>query len=276
MTGSDQQELEAIELDLLTEGVRRHYDVDLGAYAKPLVLRRLRRFVSGQGLASLSSLQAQVLHDADLMETLLATLTSDPAPLFESPAFIAAFRREVAPWLRTHPSIRIWQVGCAAPEDLYSLAIVLQEEGLLSRTRLYVTDASESLLARAREGWTPMPGEDADDRYRAAGGHGRLRDHFELNCDRARLRPALHDRIFYSQHHLAHEGPFNEFHAVLCRNTLVYFRRQHHARIHGLLFESIARHGYLALGAHESIQRSPFAAAWEEIEGAGRLFRRMS
>jgi chemotaxis protein methyltransferase CheR len=274
--GSDKWELEAIELDLLVDGIRRHYDLDLGAYSRPLLLRRLRQFIAQEGLPTLSALQALVLHDSQRLDSLLASITSDPSPLFDDASFLRALREEAIPWLKTHPSLRIWHAGCASPEDVFTLAIVLHEEGLLARTRLYVTDASEELLARAQSGSCPAPGEQAQARYVEAGGRARLADYFQGRGKKARLKPALQERIFYSQHHLAHEGPFNEFHAVLCRNTLIYFNRKQHGRIHGLIFESLARFGYLGIGRKESLRRTPHAGAYDEVEGAGRLYRRIS
>jgi chemotaxis protein methyltransferase CheR len=275
LAGGD-AELEVIELDLLTEGIRRHYDVDLATYSRPQVRRRLRQVVSEAGLGSLSGLQDRVLHDRRELEGLLASLTSDPVPLFEDESFFTAFRKEVVPWLRTHPSLRLWQAGCGSPSDLYTLAIVLHDEGLLSRARIYVTDSSELVLARAQAGLSALPDETAQRRYEACGGRMALSQHFRRHGFAWQLAPALQERVFYTQHHLSQERSFNEFHAVLCRHTILHFHRSHRARIHDLLFESLAPHGYLALGRKESVRGTPHENAYEEIPGAGKLYRRMT
>jgi chemotaxis protein methyltransferase CheR len=276
MSTREHWELERIEVDLLIEGVRRHYGLNLDHYARPLLLRRLRRYVASQGTGTVTALLASVLHSSARMEELLAVLTSDPSGLFEEPHFFAAFRQQVVPWLKTHPSVRVWQAGCASPEDTYSLAILLHEERLLSRTRLYVTDASAMLLSRAQSGALSAYDAETEANYLAAGGTATLKDYVSVSNGRPTLLDGLQDRIFYSQHHMVHEGAFNEFHAVLGRNTTLYFDKNDQPRIHALFFESLSRFGFLALGRRESLRRSPHQGAFDEIEGAGRLFRRVS
>jgi chemotaxis protein methyltransferase CheR len=272
----EHRELEKIEVDLLVEGIRRHYGLDLAHYAQPQLLRRLRRYVASEGLGSISGLLASTLHSPARMEALLATVTSDPSTLFEEPHFFAAFREQVVPWLKTHPSVRVWQAGCASPEEIYSLAILLHEEGLLGRTRLYVTDASALLLSRAQTGALQEYGPEAEANYQAAGGRGSLKDYVSLKDGIPTLSESLQDRIFYSQHHVVHEGAFNEFHAVVGRNMTLYFDKNDQRRIHSLFFDSIGRYGFLGLGRRESLRRTPYMGAFDEIAGAGRLFRRVS
>jgi chemotaxis protein methyltransferase CheR len=269
-------ELESLEVDLLLEGVARHWGFDLRSHARPLLLRRLRRHLREERLASFSELQTRVLHDSEALEGLLRTLSCTPGSLFADAAFFLDFRARVVPALRTWPSVRIWHAGCGTGEDTYALAILLQEEGLWGRCRLYASDASEGLLADARTGVLPLPSEEDARRYLEAGGKAQLSDYYTRDGNWALLAPKLREDIFFTQHNLATDGSFNEFHVIVCRDTLLTFNRTLHNRVHTRLFESLARFGFLCLGRKESLSRTPQAAAYVELEGSGRIFRRVS
>lgn len=269
-------ELEDIEVDLLLEGVRRHYGFDLRSHARPLLLRRLRRHLREERLETFSSLQERVLHDAEAMESLLRALNCQPGTLFADPAFFSTFRTRVVPLLRTWPSVRLWHAGCGTGEETYALAILLQEEGLLGRCRLYASDASEGLLADARTGVLPLPTEEDERNYREAGGKRGLTEYYTRDGNWAVLHKPLREGVFFTQHNLATDGSFNEFQVVVCRNTLLAFNRTLHNRVHSRLYESLARFGFLCLGRKESLSRTPHAGSYEELEGAGRVFRRVS
>ena len=269
-------ELEDIEVDLLLEGVRRHYGFDLRSHARPLLLRRLRRHLREERLETFSSLQERVLHDAEAMEGLLRALSCQPGTLFADPAFFQAFRTRVVPLLRTWPSVRLWHAGCGTGEETYALAILLQEEGLWGKCPLHASDSSEGLLADGRTGVLPLPTAADARRYTEGGGKGALTDYYTRAGNWALLQPKLRDGIFFTQHNLATDGSFNEFHVIVCRDTLLTFNRTLHNRVHGRLYESLARFGFLCLGRKESLTRTPHAAAYEELEGAGRVFRRVA
>jgi chemotaxis protein methyltransferase CheR len=269
-------ELEALELELLLEGVRRQYGFDLRNHSRPLLLRRLRRHLREERLDTFSALQARVLHDTEAMEELLRALSVPPQPLFADPSFFQSFRARVVPLLRTYPSLRVWHAGCGSGEETYALAILLMEEGLWGRCRLYASDASEGLLADARTGVLPLPGEEDVRNYKEAGGKRSLSDYYTRDGNWAVLQPALRENIFFTQHNLATDGSFNEFQVVLCRDTLLAFNRALAQRVHERLFESLTRFGFLCLGRKETVARTSHAAAYEELEGSGRVFRRVA
>jgi chemotaxis protein methyltransferase CheR len=276
IAGTQGAELEALELELLLEGVRRQYGFDLRHHSRPLLLRRLRRHLREEHLDTFSSLQGRVLHDVEAMDGLLRALACPPDSLFADPAFFQAFRTRVVPMLRTYPSIRVWHAGCGAGEDTYALAILLMEEGLWGRCRLYASDASGGLLADARTGVLALPGEQDTLNYQLSGGRRELSDYYTRDGDWAVMHPGLRDHIFFTQHNLATDGSFNEFQVVLCRDTLLAFNRVLANRVHERLYESLARFGFLGLGRKESVARTPHAGAYEELEGTGRVYRRLA
>src|SRR5437870_7023802 len=148
-TGED---VEQIEIQLLLEGIFRHYGYDFRGYAPGSLKRRLWHRAIGEKVESISALQEKVLHDPDVMERLLLDLSINVTSMFRDPTFYVAFRDKVVPLLRTYPFVRIWNVGCSTGEETYSLAILLKEEGLYEKARIYATDINDRVLDRAREG----------------------------------------------------------------------------------------------------------------------------
>src|SRR6266436_5520864 len=149
-------DLEEIELSLLLEGVFRQYGFDFREYAPASLRRRLWRRVFAEGLQTISALQDKLLHDPACMERLLLDLSINVTAMFRDPAFYVAFREKVVPVLRTYPFVRLWHAGCSTGEEVYSMAILLMEEGIYDRARIYATDINESVLARAKSGVFPL------------------------------------------------------------------------------------------------------------------------
>src|SRR5438876_8867609 len=151
-----QDDLETIELSLLLEGVFQQYGFDFREYAPASLRRRVWRRVFAEGLHTISALQDRLLHDPSCMERLLVDLSINVTSMFRDPSFYVTFRERVAPVLHTYPFTRVWCAGCSTGEEVYSLAILLQEEELYDRTRIYATDINEHVLATAREGVFPL------------------------------------------------------------------------------------------------------------------------
>src|SRR3954467_5629440 len=150
------EEIEDTEIGLLLEGINSHCGYDFRDYAPASLKRRLRQRARAEQLESISALQDRVLHDSAAMQRLLLDMSVNVTSMFRDPAFYAALREAVVPLLRTYPFLRIWNAGCSTGEETYSLAILLREEGLASRVRLYATDINDKVLERAQEGAFPL------------------------------------------------------------------------------------------------------------------------
>src|ERR1041385_5414513 len=170
--------LEEVEVQLLTEGIYRHYGFDFRDYSLPSMRRRIWKRVYAEGLSTISGLQEKVLHDPSCMERLLLDLSINTTAMFRDPSFYLAFRQKIVPLLRTYPFVRIWHAGCSTGEEVYSMAILLQEEGLYDRCRIYATDMDEAVLKQAREGIFPIESErHFEANYKAAGGQKTLSEY---------------------------------------------------------------------------------------------------
>jgi chemotaxis protein methyltransferase CheR len=270
-------ELERIEIDLLLEGVYRHYGLDFRGYALGSLKRRLARRMREEGTPTLSALQDKVLHDPDAMERLLVALSISVTAMFRDPSFYRAFRDKVVPLLRTYPFIRLWNAGCATGEETLSLAIVLQEEGLLDRTRIYATDFNAGVVDRARTAEFPLARmKSYTENYLRAGGTGEFSRYYTAEGPVARFSPALTENMVFAQHNLVSDGSFNEFHGILCRNVLIYFGNPLQKRVHELFHDSLVNFGVLGLGHKETIRFTPLEHCYEPIDSREKLYRRVA
>ena len=270
------QALEDVEIELLLEGVFRHYGYDFRNYALSSLRRRIRERVRAEQLRTVSGLKEKVLHDPACMERLLLSLSINVSAMFRDPGLYHAFRSKVVPLLRTYPFIRIWHAGCSTGEEVYSMAILLQEEGLYDRCRLYATDMNEAVLRKARDGIFPlsaMQGYTAN--YQQAGGVVEFSQYYTASHDHAIFRPSLKKNLVFAQHNLAMDGPFNDFHVILCRNVMIYFDKSLQARVHDLFLASLVRFGFLCLGNKESIKHTPVESEYAEFDAREKIYRRV-
>jgi chemotaxis protein methyltransferase CheR len=272
-----ERDLEQIEIALLLEAIYRRYGFDFQQYAAASLKRRLWRRIHGEKLDTVSGLIEKVLHDPAVMERLLLDLSVNVTAMFRDPDFYTAFRERVVPHLRTYPFTRIWNAGCSTGEETYSLAIVLGEEELYDRARIYATDINEAVLDRARAGVFPLEKmREYTQNYIRSGGRRAFSEYYVAGYDRAQFRRALLDNVVFAQHNLVQDSAFNEFHVIVCRNVLIYFDKALQDHVHRLFYESLAMFGVLALGQKESIAFSPYGDRYEELAPGQKIFRKVA
>jgi len=274
---AEREGVDEIELALLLEGVYRRYGFDFREYAPASLRRRVWRRVHAEGLTTISALQDKLLHDPAAMERLLLDLSINVTAMFRDPTFYSTFREKVVPQLRTYPFTRIWVAGCSTGEEVYSLAILLLEEGLYDRTRIYATDINESVLNRARAGVFPLDKmREYTQNYIKAGGQRAFSEYYLAKYDGAQFQRSLVDNVVFAQHNLVSDRSFNEFNVVICRNVMIYFDRTLQERVHRLFYDSLVMFGVLALGAKETIKFSRFEGCYEELDANERLYKKVS
>jgi len=268
--------LERIEVELLLEAVQRHYGFDFRSYAYSSLRRRVWKRIEAEGLSTVSGLQERVLHDAEVMERLLDDLSVTVTAMFRDPGFYVAFRAEVVPLLRTYPFIRIWHAGCSTGEEVYSMAILLEEEGLYDRARVYATDMNESALRRARDGIFPLERmQEYTENYIRAGGTRSFSEYYTAGYSGALFDASLRRNVVFAQHNLVTDRSFSEFNVVLCRNVLIYFDKALQSRVHGLFYDSLTKFGVLALGSKESLRFSRYEGCYEPLVASEKIYRKV-
>jgi len=269
-------DVERIEIALLLEGIYRQYGFDFRSYAFSSIRRRIWKRIEAERLPTVSALQDRVLHDPPSMQRLLHDLSVNVTSMFRDPEFYVAFREKVVPLLRTYPFVRIWHAGCATGEEAYSMAILLQEERLLDRARIYATDMNELALQRANEGIFPLERmQEYTQNYLRAGGTRSFSEYYTAMYDGALFAPRLMRNIVFSQHNLATDRSFAECNVILCRNVLIYFDRNLQQRVHKLFYESLPIYGYLGLGSKESLRFSGFEDNYEPVDRREKIYRKV-
>ena len=268
--------LEEIEIGLLLEGVFRYYGADFRDYAPASLRRRIRESVEREGAVTVSGLQAKVLHDPACLERFLHALSINVTSMFRDPGFYLAFRTKVVPLLRTYPFVRIWHAGCSTGEEVYSMAILLHEEGLYPRCRIYATDMNPVVLRKAREGIFQLASmQEYTANYLRAGGKSFFSDYYTAQYEHVIFNPALKANLVFSEHNLVTDGSFNEFHVILCRNVMIYFNKNLQKRVHNLIYESLVTFGVFGVGNKESLRFTPREADYEELDAENRLYRKV-
>ncbi|MGI9108393.1 MAG: CheR family methyltransferase [Pyrinomonadaceae bacterium] len=273
---ADQHHLEDIEIALLLEGLYRVYGFDFRDYSPASIKRRILERMRAEKITTVSAYQDCVLHDDACMERLLVGLSVHVSSMFRDPSFYQTFRTKVAPLLRTYPTVRIWHAGCSTGEEVYSLAILLQEEGLYRKCVIYATDISHEVLRKAREGIFPLASmQEYTNNYMKAGGKHEFSDYYTAHYDNVIFHPALKANVVFSEHNLVTDGSFNEFHVILCRNVMIYFNKALQERVHNLIYESLSMFGVFGLGNKESLKFTPRVDFYEKLDSRDKLYRKV-
>jgi len=268
--------LEQIELDLLLEAVFRRYGYDFRDYEPGAVRRRIRECMLAERISSISRLQGRLLREPGLFERFLRRFSSTRHSMFSDAALFKAFRTRALPMLRTYPFIRIWHAGCSTGEEVYAMAIMIEEEGLYSRCRIYATDLSEEAVAQARTGRYPAASFDEfASNYERAGGRKSLSAYVRRTGNRLAMKASLKKNIVFSEHNLTTDGSFNEFQVIICRDVLATFNPSVRERVDRLIYDSLARFGVLVLGALDSLALLPHHQCYAALDESTQLYQKV-
>ncbi|MHB1430059.1 MAG: CheR family methyltransferase [Rhodocyclaceae bacterium] len=268
-------EVEDVEIRLLLEGLQRIYGYDFRDYAEASIKRRLNHWLAESEFATFSQAQSHLLRDRGAFESLVRGITVNVTEMFRDPAFFKAVREQVVPFLKTYPFVKIWHAGCATGEEAYSMAILLNEEGMAGRYRMYATDINETVLQKASEGIIPMAEMQRFTRnYQKSGGSASFADYYTARYDRAILSAALKKDIVFAPHNLAVDGEFGEMNMVLCRNVMIYFKPALKERCLQLFDSSLLPGGFLCLGLKETLEKRKIGERYTELAPPLRIYRK--
>jgi len=268
-------ESEHIDIDLLLETIYQRYGYDFRSYARASIVRRVRQFQSNAGCTSVAEMIPRIIDDEDFASRLIRYFSIAVTEMFRDPSVYQAVREKVVPLLRTWPHCKIWHAGCATGEEVYSLAIVLKEEGIYDRTTIYATDFNNEALDRARAGIYEIGRlQEATRNYQQAGGKRSFSEYYHARYKAAAMDNSLKERVVFSSHNLASDSMFGEMHLVFCRNVLIYFNRDLQNRALGLFTESLVHGGFLCLGTKEDLQFSDFSDCYQLVDKKARIYKK--
>ena len=265
-----------VELNLLLQALYLKYGYDFRNYSKAHLKRRVNQRLKLSGLNTISELQNKVLWDKDFYQVFLRDLSINVTEMFRDPEFYLAFRKKVISDLKTYAHIKVWHAGCSTGEEVYSLAIIMKEENLLSRVQIYATDINKSVLDTAKMGiYSKKEMELYSRNYRAAGGKGSLSDYYTAKYGSVLFDKSLSKNIVFADHNLVTDGVFAEVNLIFCRNVLIYFDKFLQNKVLHLFSNSLARRGFLCLGSKESLAFTDLENSFETVDEKLRIYRKL-
>jgi chemotaxis protein methyltransferase CheR len=271
----DELRIEEIEINLLLEAIFQRYGYDFRSYARASIDRRLRQFLSSAGTDSISGMISKALRDKSFSTALIQHFSIAVTEMFRDPSVYLAIRREVVPLLRTYPHVKVWHAGCATGEEVYSMAILLKEEGLYDKSNLFGTDFNDSALEQAKEGIYPADKMKAFTKnYQQAGGNASFAHYYHASYESAAMDGALKKRVTFANHNLVTDEVFGEMHVIFCRNVLIYFNKDLQGRALRIFTDSLVRGGFLCLGNKEDLQFTAVRNEYDVVDEKARIFRK--
>lgn len=271
----DTLEIQNIEIRLLLEALFLKYGYDFRDYGKAHLKRRILHRLNLENLATISALQEKVLHDEEFINVLLADLTINVTEMFRDPSFYRTVREELVPVLKTYPFVKIWHAGCATGEEVYSMAILLEEEGLYDRCQIYATDVNSHVLQQAKSGiYNISLLKEYTANYTKSGGRGSLSDYYTARYDSVILSESLKRRIVFAEHNLATDYMFGEMNLIICRNVLIYFNLKLQELVLDLFSESLCNGGFLCLGSKESLKEEKHRRLYRQFVEGEKIFQK--
>jgi len=270
-------ELEKLEYGVVISAIKMRYGQDFSAYAENSLMRRLLHHVNKKELNNLSELVPLLMHDERIFSDLLNSVSVPVTEMFRDPHVFRSLRESVIPLLKTYPSIKIWHAGCATGEEVYSMAILLEEEGLYDNCKIFATDFNSQSLSKAQSGVFPLSRmKQYTENYYAGGGKSSFSDYYDIENDSIQMAKRLSRNITFAKHNLMIDNVFGQFNLVLCRNVLIYFGRQLQGRVLNLFRESMVPLGYLCLGTHESIDQTAGLVDFQCVFENEKIYRKGS
>jgi chemotaxis protein methyltransferase CheR len=268
-------QLQADEVQLLLNDVHTRYGYDFSAYSKASLQRRVQRLFALDNFPSFAEFRYRLQHDGPYFRRFVEEITVNVTEMLRDPSFYRTIRAEIVPVLATYPFIRIWHAGCSTGEEVYSMAIILKEAGLLDKSLLYGTDINPQVIERARKGIFPVGQmQKYSENYIHAGGVKDFSSYYTANYHLAKFDASLRGRMIFATHNLVSDSSFNAFQLILCRNVLIYFERELQTKVIRLFDSSLENFGFLALGAKESLRWTPMADRYRQV-GREKIWRKI-
>lgn len=264
-----------IEIRLLLEAIFQKFGYDFRNYSMAHLKRRISRRQTLDGFDSISEMIHKVIYDADFFDRLLLDLSINVTEMFRDPTFFKAIRKQVVTFLRTYPFIKVWVAGCSSGEEVYSLAILLQEEGIYDRAQIYATDFNQVVLEKAKKGIYSVDRiKSYTENYQKSGGQRSFADYYSAGYDSVLMAPSLRERVVFADHNLVTDGVFGQMHMIICRNVIIYFDRLLQQKVVSLFMESLIDGGFLCMGRKESLSFSEYFDQFLLVNEKEKIFQK--
>jgi len=264
------------ELQSLIHLIKNVHGFDFGNYSMASFKRRISRIMDLEKL-SYFDLSDQLVNDEAYFDHFLAEVTVNITEMFRDPTFFKSVKEHIIPYLKSYQHIKVWSAGCSTGEELYSFAILFNEEQLYDRSFFYGTDINQDVLIHAKEGIYDLQKMKLySENYLQLGGNKSLANYYTAKYDAVTLIRKLKKNVLFSVHNLVSDGAFNEFQLISCRNVLIYFDAELQEKVIKLFYESLANFGFLCIGSKESIRNNELAKKFKLIDKKNNIYQKIS
>ena len=268
-------EIENLEVELLIEAIFKRYGYDFRHYSRASFKRRIYNFLSKMNFTKPTEIIPQLLYDRALLESLIYNLSITVTEMYRDPFVYKAIRDKVVDILKTYPFVKVWHAGCATGEEVYSMAILLKEEGLYDCAQIYATDFNDEALEKSKKGIYPVESvKEYTVNYQKSGGKESFSKYYHSKYDSVIVNQDLKKNIVFANHNLVSDSVFGEIHFIMCRNVLIYFDQTLQNRVLKLFYDSLVNQGILCLGTKESIQFSDFQEHFKAVNKKARIYQK--
>lgn len=269
----EQQSSIDIEIHLLLEAIHLKSGYDFRKYSRSSVKRRILRRLSLSGLDNISAMQHKLLNEDSFLDLLLQDFSISVTQMFRDAFFYNTIRKNVLPVLANRPFLKIWHAGCATGEEVYSMAILLYEQGLYDKVKIYATDSNIEVIKKAKKGIYSLDRiREYTTSYQKAGGKGSFADFYTASYDLAIMKNRLKKNIVFADHNLVTDQAFGEMDLIMCRNVMIYFTKELQNRVLGLFLESLKPKGFLCLGTKETIRFLKCSKRFDTFQKKEKIF----
>lgn len=266
--------MQPIDLKSFFEFIYDLSGYDFRSYSSATLQRRVEAFQVKNKFVEIEQMKVALQEQKNLMLEFIESMTIQVTEMFRDPEFYRFLRENVFDILRTYPRIKIWHAGCSNGAEVYSMAILLHEAGLLERARLYATDINQEALKQAHNGVYDIRNmQQFTKNYQLAGGQADFADYYHADSHSAIMERELKKHLLFSFHNLATDWVFTEAHMIICRNVLIYFDKPLQDRVFDLFENSLVRKGLLGLGSKESLRFSNVADKFHPLSTEQRVFQ---
>jgi chemotaxis protein methyltransferase CheR len=267
--------LNPLELTDLINLIKKIHGFDFSGYSKASLKRRLGRIMQLKKL-SYYDLKHLLINDNDFFQHFLEEITVNVTEMFRDPLFYKSLNTQVLPYLSTFQQIKIWSAGCSSGEEVYSMAILLQEANLRKKSFIYGTDINTEVLREAKKGiYSLRKIKSYAENYQYTGLPGTITDHFTMLYDAATIHTELKQNTLFSVHNLISDNVFNEFQLISCRNVFIYFESALQEKILDLFYRSLCPLGFLCLGSKEAIRSDAFKKRFKTVNSKENIYQKI-
>jgi chemotaxis protein methyltransferase CheR len=264
------------DLEELLFTIKKQFDYDFSNYSKASMLRRINRFAEINSLKNSIDLKYELVNNPIIFQTFINEIVVNVSDFFRDPSFYKSLVTTVFPYLDSYHNINIWSAGCSFGEETYSLNILLKENALIHKTRLYATDISSNAIEKSKKGiYSNTNFKEYAKNYFECGGKNSLTDYFVSDGKDSIINSNLKENILFTNHNLVTDGVFKECQLILCRNVLIYFDNELQNKVLNLFYNSLPVHGFLVLGKKESLRFSDIYDNFKEIDRHEKIYQKI-